>query len=67
MIMPEIALEKFLSNSGYVKNETTNNPPRKLQRIDYTGPVRILNYQKFQLVRAQLGKEDINLPLLTDN
>jgi hypothetical protein len=65
MIMPEIALQGCLSNSGYVKNETTNNPPRKLQRIGYTGPVTILNYQKFELVREPLGKEDINLPLST--
>jgi len=42
-------------------------PPRKLQSEVYTGPVTISNYQKFQWIREQLGKEGINLPLPTGN
>jgi arylsulfatase A-like enzyme len=42
-------------------------PPRKLQSEVYTGPITISNYQKFQWVRDQLGKEGISLPLPTGN
>jgi len=42
-------------------------PPRKLQSEVYTGPVTISNYQKFQWIREQLGKEGISLPLPTGN
>jgi arylsulfatase len=42
-------------------------PPRKLQSMTYTGPITISNYQKFQWVREQLGKEGISLPLPTGN
>jgi arylsulfatase len=42
-------------------------PPRKLQSMTYTGPITISNYQKFQWVRDQLGKEGVNLPLPTGN
>jgi arylsulfatase len=42
-------------------------PPRKLQSEVYTGPITISNYQKFQWVREQLGKEGITLPLPTGN
>jgi arylsulfatase A-like enzyme len=42
-------------------------PPRKLQSMTYTGPITISNYQKFQWVRDQLGKEGINIPLPTGN
>jgi len=42
-------------------------PPRKLQSEGYTGPITISNYQKFQWVRDQLGKDGISLPLPTGN
>jgi arylsulfatase len=42
-------------------------PPRKMQSLTYTGPITISNYQKFQWVREQLGKEGISLPLPTGN
>jgi arylsulfatase A-like enzyme len=42
-------------------------PPRKLQSMVYTGPITISNYQKFQWVRQQLGKEGVNIPLPTGN
>jgi arylsulfatase len=42
-------------------------PPRKLQSEVYTGPLTLSNYQKFQWVREQLGKEGISLPLPTGN
>jgi len=42
-------------------------PPRKLQSMTYTGPITISNYQKFQWVREQLGKEGISIPLPTGN
>jgi arylsulfatase len=42
-------------------------PPRKLQSMVYTGPITISNYQKFQWIREQLGKDGINLPLPTGN
>ena len=42
-------------------------PPRKMQSMGYDGPVTLSNYQKFQWVREQLGKEGISLPLPTGN
>jgi arylsulfatase len=42
-------------------------PPRKLQSEVYTGPLTLSNYQKFEWVREQLGKEGISLPLPTGN
>ncbi len=42
-------------------------PPRKLQSEVYTGPITITNFQKFDWVRQQLGKEGISLPLPTGN
>ena len=42
-------------------------PPRKIQSMTYTGPITISNYQKFQWVRDQLGKEGISLPLPSGN
>ena len=42
-------------------------PPRKLQSMGYDGPITISNYQKFQWIREQLGKDGINLPLPTGN
>ncbi len=42
-------------------------PPRKLQSMTYTGPLTISNYQRFQWVREQLGKEGISLPMPTGN
>jgi arylsulfatase len=42
-------------------------PPRKLQSMTYTGPITISNYQKFQWVREQLGKEGVSIPLPTGN
>ena len=42
-------------------------PPRKLQSEVYTGPITLTNYQKFQWVREQLGKEGISIPLPTGN
>jgi arylsulfatase len=44
-----------------------DHPPRKLQSMTYTGPITISNYQKFEWVREQLGKEGISLPLPTGN
>ncbi len=43
------------------------NPPRKLQSEVYTGPITISNYQKFQWIRDQLGKEGFSLTLPTGN
>ncbi len=42
-------------------------PPRKLQSMVYTGPITISNYEKFQWIRDQLGKDGIHLPLPTGN
>ena len=42
-------------------------PPRKLQSDSYTGPITITNFQKFQWVRDQLGKDGIHLGLPTGN
>jgi arylsulfatase A-like enzyme len=42
-------------------------PPRKLQSLGYTGPITISDYERFQWVREQLGREGISLPLPTGN
>jgi hypothetical protein len=42
-------------------------PPRKLQSMTYTGPLTISDYQRFQWVRDQLGKEGVHIPLPTGN
>jgi arylsulfatase A-like enzyme len=42
-------------------------PPRKLQSMTYTGPITISNYEKFQWIRDQLGKEGVSLPMPTGN
>ena len=42
-------------------------PPRKLQSATYTGPLEISKYQQFEWLRAQLGKEGIDLPMPTGN
>jgi arylsulfatase len=42
-------------------------PPRKLQSESYSGPLTITQYQRFQYVREQLGKEGISIPLPTGN
>jgi arylsulfatase A-like enzyme len=38
-------------------------PPRKLQSESYSGPITITNFQKFQWLREQLGKEGFSLGL----
>jgi hypothetical protein len=43
------------------------HPPRKLRSEGYTGPITLSNYEKFQWIREQLGKEGINLPLPSGN
>jgi arylsulfatase len=42
-------------------------PPRKLQSEVYTGPLTIMQYQRFQWARDVLGKEGISIPLPTGN
>jgi arylsulfatase len=42
-------------------------PPRKMQSMGYDGPVTLSNYQKFQWIREQLGKEGVDIPLPTGN
>jgi arylsulfatase A-like enzyme len=42
-------------------------PPRKLQSQSYTGPLTISNYEKFQWLRDQLGKDGFALPMPTGN
>ena len=38
-------------------------PPRKLQSEGYSGPITITNFQKFQWLREELGKDGFNLNL----
>jgi arylsulfatase A-like enzyme len=54
------------SIKGLMKTYVTH-PPRKLQSEGYTGPITLSNYEKFQWIREQLGKEGINLPLPSGN
>ncbi len=42
-------------------------PPRKLQSESYSGPITLSNYQRFQWLREQLGKEGFSLTLPTGN
>jgi arylsulfatase len=42
-------------------------PPRKMQGEGYSGPLTLSNYERFQWVREQLGKEGIKIPLPTGN
>jgi len=42
-------------------------PPRKLQSASYSGPITITNYQRFQWIREQLGKEGFHIHLPTGN
>ena len=42
-------------------------PPRKLQRMGYTGPITISGYEKFQYIREMLAKEGANITLPTGN
>jgi len=42
-------------------------PPRKMQGEGYTGPITLTNYERFQWIREQLGKEGIKIPLPTGN
>jgi arylsulfatase len=42
-------------------------PPRKLQSIGYTGPIKISDYQRLEWVRQQLATEGITLPMPTGN
>jgi hypothetical protein len=40
-------------------------PPRKMQSEGYTGPVTLSNYERFDWVREQLGKQGVTLPMPT--
>jgi len=42
-------------------------PPRKLQSSSYSGPVTLLNYERFQFIRDQLAKEGVTIGLPTGN
>ncbi|MCP8937311.1 arylsulfatase [Alsobacter sp. SYSU M60028] len=42
-------------------------PPRKQQSESYSGPVEISQYERFQWVREQLGREGVRIPLPTGN
>jgi len=42
-------------------------PPRKLQGGGYSGPITLLQYQRFQYIRDTLAKEGISIPLPTGN
>jgi arylsulfatase len=42
-------------------------PPRKLQSIGYTGPIKISDYQRLEWVRQQLATEGITLTMPTGN
>ena len=42
-------------------------PPRKQQSLTYTGPITLSNYERFQWVREQLGKEGVAISLPTGN
>ena len=42
-------------------------PPRKLQSEVYTGPITLSQYQRFQNIREQLGKEGFELPMPSGN
>ena len=42
-------------------------PPRKLQSEGYTGPIEITDYQRFQWLREQMGKDGVSLPMPSGN
>jgi arylsulfatase len=42
-------------------------PPRKLQSESYSGPLTLIEYQRFQFVRESLEKEGVHIPLPTGN
>ena len=42
-------------------------PPRKLQSESYSGPITLSEYERFQHIREQLGKQGVNLPMPTGN
>ena len=42
-------------------------PPRKSQSLTYSGPITLSQYERFQYVREQLGKEGFNLPISSGN
>jgi arylsulfatase A-like enzyme len=48
--------------STYVKY-----PPRKMQGEGYSGPVTLTQYERFQFIRDQLGKEGVKIGLPTGN
>jgi arylsulfatase len=43
------------------------NPPRQLQSEVYTGPITLMQYQRFQNVREQLAKQGFELPMPSGN
>ena len=60
----ERTLDDRARSQAAIKTLTTTYvqyPPRKLQSIEYNGPIEISKYQKFQWVREQLAKDGINL------
>lgn len=42
-------------------------PPRRLQSEVYTGPMTLMQYQRFEWVRQQLQREGVSLPMPTGN
>ena len=42
-------------------------PPRKPQRLTFTGPFTLSNYEKFQWVRDSLAKDGVTITLPTGN
>jgi arylsulfatase len=42
-------------------------PPRKIQSETYSGPITLQQYERFQFIREQLGKEGFNIPIPTGN
>jgi arylsulfatase len=42
-------------------------PPRKQQSGSYAGPITLQQFQRFQFIRDQLGKEGFQIPIPTGN
>jgi arylsulfatase A-like enzyme len=42
-------------------------PPRKPQSETYTGPITVSQFERFQWMRQQLGKQGLSIPLPTGN
>jgi len=42
-------------------------PPRKQQSESYSGPITLSQFERFQWIRDQLGKEGISIPMPTGN